>query len=181
MDKQARRRRSPRLCPLGHAASVAASPTVGAGVSERACGRWRMWSWKQASRRWSGTRLSPRARRTQNVQNRAICVGKVRLPQGAEFGDLVDSAAERDSSACVAARATRWIVRMAWVPPPSHNEHYGAAMAGDRFVHIALLSTDLDPRIRLLAVHCERLVGARTRLITELRSQLRDIWRDCPT
>ena len=33
--------------------------------------------------------------------------------------------------------------------------------------------------IRLLAVHRERLVGACTRLINELRWQLHDLWPDC--
>ena len=46
----------------------------------------------------------------------------------------------------------------------------------DRLPAARLAGRELD--LRLLSVHRERLVGARTRLINELRWQLHDLWPD---
>ena len=51
--------------PFGDSTSFAAPPLVGGGVAKRASGQWIIRSWKQASRRWSETRLSPGAGRAR--------------------------------------------------------------------------------------------------------------------
>jgi hypothetical protein len=55
---------------LGDSASAAAAPLVGVGVSKRACGRWSIRPWEQASGHWSATRLSPEAGPALGVQER---------------------------------------------------------------------------------------------------------------
>src|ERR1019366_5362424 len=56
----------------------------------------------------------------------------------------------------------------------SHAPRCGRASTRSRTARLA----GVELEIRLLALHRERLVGERTRMINELRWQLHDLWRE---
>jgi hypothetical protein len=91
-----------RTClDLGESTSLAAPPLVGVGVAKRACGQWIIRSWKQASRRWSKTRLSPQAgiTRTRAEGAHYLCMQRCR-PLPADTAPARSSVrGERDSAA----------------------------------------------------------------------------------
>jgi hypothetical protein len=60
---------------MGDSTSAAAPPWRGAGAAKRACGRWSNRPWKQASGRWSETRLSPKGGFGRRGGETRICVG----------------------------------------------------------------------------------------------------------